>query len=263
VQRAGTDAPKEIEAILDIRSVGFFHFASDFDGNPIESLEEALDQVLKKEQDARPDQIDAPKPFRDSLLVVPEAFNLRFGYLDRALRIIGSEIRDRLIDLSRRRGMALVVGLLDDHGGRRPYNSAYLIDGGEAQMLSRKHNSDQSDNYATCNLPDNCYDNVIPHRGLRIAALVCMDADQYPGQETRHKNILEQLDGPGRKVLCVPSCFSRPPQEVVAHWPDLITVVLANRGQTHPSIVRLEKCVAMESPDCKKDHIQFWDLPEV
>jgi hypothetical protein len=76
VQPAPTGDPKEVDATVDIRRVGFFHFARDFGGDPIKSLDEALDQFLKKE-DGRSDQVDAPKRLRESLLVVPEAFNLR------------------------------------------------------------------------------------------------------------------------------------------------------------------------------------------
>jgi hypothetical protein len=160
----------------------------------------------------------------------------------------------------------MVAGLLDDHVGRNPHSCAYLIDGGEPQMLSHKHNSDQSDNYTSCDLPCDCNDNIIPHRGLRIASLVCMDADGNPAyqQTQRHEDILRRMEGPGHKVLCIPSCFKvTQPPGVVAGWPENLTIVLANRAQrgfSLPSAIRLANGPLHEWLG-GEDYIEFWELP--
>jgi hypothetical protein len=92
-----------------------------------------------------------------------------------------------------------------------------------------------------------------------------MDADKYAGQEKRRDDLFQALEGPGRKVLGVPSCFSRSPLDVVMQWPSPISVVLANRvpenqNQQRPSIVRIEEGSAVEVQDPQTDHVRFWDL---
>src|ERR1035437_1127674 len=202
---------------MEIRRVGFFHFASDTNGDPIKALEDTLNKA-KVQDDA-----EARKGFTESLLVIPEAFNLRFDYFDPRSRTIDCGVRGCLIELSQRHKIAIVAGFLDNHGESLCHNCAYLIDEGELKKLSRKELSDGSDNYYVGS-PSDRLDDVIEYRGLRIVALVCMDADRgYIDQGERHEEILNKLNGAGHKILCTPSCFSRsrkPVNEIVAGYVD-------------------------------------------
>jgi predicted amidohydrolase len=234
---------------MNIGRVGVFHYASECNGDPVKTFEDALAASESSDR------------FGESLLVLPEAFNLRLGYWASGHNI-GCGIRDRLVEISLRYKIAIVAGLLHDHGGYRPYNCAYLIDGGEPQLLSRKAMSDSSGNYDNCDLPFDELDIVITRRGVRIAALVCMDADKVPAfgadHARRHEDVRQRLAVNAPRVLCVPSCFTRSTEEVVKAW-NGITVALANRGKSFPSAIRLEDG---EIQTCSKDEdrIYFVDL---
>ena len=240
----------------DIHRVGVFHFASDFKGDPVGALGEALAKYLEQEG---LNEVEGARQLSESLLVIPEAFNLRLGYRH-CWRNIGCGIRARLVELSQQHKLAMVAGLLDDHGGPRPYNCAYLIDAGKATMLTRKRRSDDSQNYDCCDKPADMDDTIIDHRGLRIAALVCLDAYKYAGKDDRQQDVSDKLAGVRRKVFCIPSCFTTSTEEVVEGWPNL-TIALANRSQKddpQPSVLQGEN--GHRRIFNQLDHIEFLSL---
>ncbi|MDQ2841571.1 MAG: hypothetical protein M3Y72_11150 [Acidobacteriota bacterium] len=189
--------------ILD--RVGFFHFGGNKD-NPSHSLKDSL-QVKDKEH------------LRESLIVIPEAFNVRGDYYGTPC-CRDASICKQLRDISAELGVCFVAGLIDEQTNR---SGAYLIDGGNYQELSQKRGSDISSCYVPA--PASSHDNLVPHRGLGIAALVCMDAaqDNNPNKPWRTA-LLERINlqlADSRVVLCVPSRMTGglfDPIEIAKKW---------------------------------------------
>lgn len=97
--------------------VGFFHFGSEDQSDPIGSLRASLRE----------------KSPVDSLIVVPEAFNICNGYWMPTRRFDFS-IAKILSDVSKEYGLAFVAGLIEED---ERYSSAFLIDGDLCRRLSR------------------------------------------------------------------------------------------------------------------------------
>lgn len=97
-----------------IVKVGFFHFGHYHD-SPIPELEEAL---LQKRQEVR-----------DSLIVLPEGFNIGKPYKSRGKCDTDAGVISSLHTLARVFQVAFVAGLIVDEGDAAipPYNSGYVI----------------------------------------------------------------------------------------------------------------------------------------
>jgi hypothetical protein len=105
-----------------IEQIGFFHFGSDKKDDPLGSLERMMTEC--------PDSQTA-----NSLLVLPEAFNVRGGFYT-SNPALDRDALPRLHALSVRRGITFVAGIVDRIKGS---NVAYLIDGDCPPVaLSRK-----------------------------------------------------------------------------------------------------------------------------
>jgi len=238
-----------------LTKIGFFHFGDERNGDPVGSLEENLKLELE-------DAAIAGQTLDDCLIVVPEAFNVK-NYNGEAC--LNRSIRDSLIRVSIELGIAFVAGLIEETETDvlgDGYSSAYLIDGATpCQLLSRKTRRDSTTNYRP--YPGNC-DEPIVYRGLCIAALICMDACSDPADartlakvddakkqaaqiKKRHENLIEQIRKRSEgapTILCVPARMNTLSSTAVAeYWRGLashITVVVANAGSSHPSVIRLQ-----------------------
>jgi len=147
--------------VSDLRYAGFFHQYALAQGDPIELLEAALDQS------------GLGRMFGEAVLVLPEAFNILGRYYHDVPASPNCMIEDRLKELSARRGLCFVAGLVNCEGP--PYSEAVLIDGNERKVLTRKTLSDGSPCYEVSKQP--C-DQIILHRSLRIGALICWTPPQ-------------------------------------------------------------------------------------
>jgi hypothetical protein len=181
-----------------------------------------------------------------SLVVTPEAFNVRKGYWypDREL---DPSIRIALTDLSTKFKIALVTGLIEEGDAQGPgYSSAYLIDGQASHLLTRKMENDGSENYRCCTED---FDKPVEYGGL----------SQRNQQQAA---VLEQmaLHGTKKKLLCVPShMMSYGSKEVALAWPVGVAVVVANSSPKQPSVLRF----GTEARCCRVNEsvVKITDLP--
>ena len=209
-----------------LAKLGFFHFGSQDQSDPVESLQTSLQETSKSET------------LDDTLLVLPEAFNAQNGY-DAPGKRVDFRMAQLLKKLSGDFNVGFVAGLLEESDGERPYNSAYLIDGDVCERLSRKMQYDGSCNYQ---VSGNC-DSPRLHRGVCVAALICMDAAGFNAncQTERHKALLGLLESCRTvpKVLCVPAHFTGYDTSGVAlTWSSRASVVIANSWCQQPSVIR-------------------------
>jgi predicted amidohydrolase len=178
-----------------LRKIGFFHFGVKDKSEPIESLRASLVAASREDW------------LSDCLIVTPEAFNIRCGYWDDPPGRPDASIANSLKAVSADLRVAFVAGLIDESDGQNPgYSSAYLIDGDVCERLTRKLKPDRSPNYTPC--PET-YDHRRLHRGVCVAALICIDAN-FDEEEKRHVSICEPTGACDSdcSVLCVPACFA-------------------------------------------------------
>src|SRR6185437_12977139 len=148
----------------DINKVGFFHCCNNDATSAIRSLSEYLEE--------------ARKYLDECLIVIPEAFNLWPYKKDN--KSSDPSVRNCLKKLSEIFKVAFVAGLIENREGEKlGYNSAYLIDGDLCKVLSCKTGCDGVGAYKSCVSEDTPF----PHRGICIAALICMDASNNPRTE--------------------------------------------------------------------------------
>jgi hypothetical protein len=157
------------QSMSSIGRVGFFHFGSDEKEDPIGALTSAIEKWFREQ---RSNPIGAIPELTDTLLVLPEGFNVLNGYYAPKPELDANACF-RLKALSTTRGITFVVGLIEKLKGQ---NSAYLIDGNTApQLLSRKRTigAGTLDLYAPCQTFE---EEAVLHRGIGITALLCDDA---------------------------------------------------------------------------------------
>ena len=164
--------------------VGFFHFAENYP-EPLGGLEEAL----SKHADVR-----------DSLIVLPEAFNNGRSYYDQPRmqpKFACSKTIGELARMGTIFGTAFVAGLLDP-----PHSSAYFIDGNGGSLLHHKMCDDHTGHYRPCTADCN-FGNPTEKEGVYLGALICNDIELH-AQEMAAR--LEQR-GDIRRIVCVPACM--------------------------------------------------------
>ncbi|MEK7404064.1 MAG: hypothetical protein AAB225_03055 [Acidobacteriota bacterium] len=209
-----------------LRKVGFFHYGGYDQSDPPGSLRDSLAEASQEDD------------VSDSLIVAPEAFNIRNGYWSHS-RSRDQFIKESLVQISVDFRIALVVGLVEEGAVGEPgYSSAYLIDGRVCQLLSLKERKDGSGNYRPY---EGGWDKPVLHRGICIGALICADAANFnsPASE-RHEAVLEQVGAfkVPQAVLCVPACMREyESKEVARAWPTQFAVVVGNSWFWQPSLV--------------------------
>lgn len=212
----------------DFTKIGFFHFGSGDQSDPVGSLRASL---LEASRTARLDE---------SLVVLPEAFNIKNGYLKG--RFDPSISWSSLKAISLEFKVGLVAGLIVRwrRWSSWRYSCSYLIDGDVCKRLSCKMSDDRLGHYtASPNRDSPCL-----HRGVFIGSLICMDAtginENYPNE--RHNALLGRFNSSEatRKVLCVPAHFTEYDTLGVAkHWSSLVPIVIANSYAHQPSVIRI------------------------
>jgi hypothetical protein len=208
--------------MTSIKRVGFFHFGGNDKSDPVGSLQTEIGKFSGVQ-------------LTDSLIVLPEAFNVRGGFYN-AEPNLDPHAYFRLLNLAISRRMTFVAGLID---GVRGANSAYLIGGTCSPILLSRKRSPGWDRLYTPSMRDET--TAVVHGGLGITALICDDAS-YIGQSAEGRNeIIARVkkSGARRNLLCVPAHMSITDSVgVAALWWGLIPVVIANGCATHPSIIR-------------------------
>jgi hypothetical protein len=181
-----------------ISRVGVFHFGSCDKGDPVASLEDSLSEAETSNGN-----------LSDCLIVTPEAFNIRTEFNGQCRP--DSEICRALREMSARRNVALVAGLLEspDCLGRE-YSSAFLIDGDTCERLSCKISVDERHPYQPHLDPNNS--KAIAHGGVCVAGLICMDAKMFCQHGEWFGRLREKLRSTAcaRRVLCVAFFRHRP-----------------------------------------------------
>jgi hypothetical protein len=209
-----------------LRKLGFFHFCGEDRSDPVGSLRASLIEAAMEAD------------ISGSLIVTPEAFNIKGGYWNPDRRRDPS-IRAALNGLSREFKLGLVAGLIEDgDAAELGYSSAYLIDGAACHLLTRKMADDGSRNYRLCT--DDC-DRPTLYNGASVAALICMDAADFSKSNRRQAAILELMafSKAVHKILCVPAhMMTYGSREVALDWPMDVAVVVANSSPQQPSVLR-------------------------
>jgi hypothetical protein len=212
-----------------LRTGGVFHFGKrNEEADPIASLRSSLrdPSVLYD--------------LRECIVVLPEAFNVRGDYWTPGRRHIDGSITAALKEVSIEFGVALVAGLVENENGRLGCNSAYLIDGGANKLLSRKMIDDGSGVYKPCT--ENC-DQPLVHRGVCLAALICVDGLQFNrnSPSRRQAQLLLRMSEckTGSAVLCLPAhTLEYYTPGVALSWPSYLHILVANSHHLQPSVIR-------------------------
>ena len=209
-----------------LRKLGFFHFCGEDRSDPVGALRASFVEAATEED------------ISGSLVVTPEAFNIRGGYWNPDRRLDPS-IRTALSGLSTEFKVALVARLIEDGDAHGPgYSSAYLINGRDCDLLTRKMADDGSHNYRLCT--DDC-DKPTLYNGASVAALLCMDAADFSKSNRRQAAVLERMafSESAHKILCVPAhMMTYGSREVALDWPMDVAVVVANSSPQQPSVLR-------------------------
>jgi hypothetical protein len=213
--------------MVNLQSVGAFHFGDPDQGCPVRSLECELEKV---END-----------IENSLIVLPEGFNVPDGYYGGTGPT--PSVRNRLLVLSKNFRVAFVAGLIEEQvadGASKGFNSAYLIDAayrGEFRLLSQKR-KDCWDRICSDN--PNAEVRPVVHRGFGIAALICNDFMQC--DEGTRNSLIENVEWSScaARILCAPSCSTHMNclSAASAKWEQQFCVAVANGHPNDASFVR-------------------------
>ncbi|MGA2182603.1 MAG: nitrilase-related carbon-nitrogen hydrolase [Bryobacteraceae bacterium] len=222
----------------NLKRIGFFHFGKQKKADPIDSLRKSL---------------STESSLSDCLIVLPEAFNVPGGYLrgdSPDVSVCGA-----LQGLSTEKSVAFVAGMIEPRqGSTLGCNSAFLIDGACCHLLSRKRQCFRSDLYRVCQ-----FDAPIAHRGLRIGALVCEDANCKEGHRADVLKSIEALTPADPIVLCVPACMTSTCPEVVVRdcWPGTAAMVIANGDFRQSSVIRIASLAILEPAERETNTIRL------
>jgi hypothetical protein len=232
--------------VLMLRSVGLFHFVSEDKSDPIRSLQAAL-----LDAGARDD-------LAESLIVLPEAFNLGRGYWSSEGSGYLPGIPGRLQGLASELGTAFVAGLLvnaEPADSRLPLSAAYLIDKTQCLFLGCKRGADSNAEkvYRAHKEP---LDHPQFYKGFCVAALLCMDCtcpllskENWEATQAHHQVLREKIDGMGaiQTILCVPAHMnsSYSSEGIARRWPDQHFVLANSDPWGCASVIRIGK----ESPE--------------
>lgn len=200
------------------------------------------------------------KSISDCLIVLPEAFNIHGGYRDDPRpRPLDSSIPEALIRLSKEFRVAFVAGLIESRRQQQRYNCAYLIDNATWHLLCCKEQSDGTCNYdccaANCNQP-------VSHRGLWIAALICLDAGTSEFSE-RGMQIRAGIaeNEPKQAVLCIPAeTLSINTEFTAQRWAANFHTLIANCNPLPPSVIHMKAASEPSLTQGDNNWIEIKDL---
>ena len=214
-----------------IAKIGAFHFGKNH-SNPLEELRTVLDKADRTEMES------GKGPLASSLIVLPEAFNIRKQYRDaRSQCHFYPDDPCCLRRIAEDFGVAFVVGLILEQGyGIMPrFSSAYFIDASRQVLMCHKickdnfegSDNDTKYNYKACKVAECDLQNPYVHEteGIVIGALICLDAHpprksrkQYENrglpdpspEDERRERVVMCMDRSDKtcQIVCVPACVS-------------------------------------------------------
>jgi hypothetical protein len=215
---ATRSAPKcEDIWVTDLQSVGVFHFGDTDRGCPVRSLEHELEKS---------------EGIANSLVVLPEAFNIPDGYH------VGTgptpSVRSNLLLLSEKYQAAFVAGLIEEQPARgfvKGFNSAYLIDAAAVdnfKLISQKRIDCRAE---ICSSNPHAQLVTVCHRGIGIAILICNDFIHC--DENTREELFEHVGWSecAVRVLCVPACSTTHMRTLIGaseQWKEYVCVAAAN-----------------------------------
>ena len=225
-----------------LKKIGFFHFGSEDRKRPLESLTASM-----KEAGGKPH-------LRESLIVLPEAFNIGVKYEPNSGPCdFDPNIKCCLQGLAADFEVAFVAGLIIKRPWclGRPYNSAYFISAARSRLLSRKTRDDKTGIYRPSTV---VRDLPVMVGEAAIAALVCMDAaecEKRPAvSRERHAALCEKVSELDKacQILCVPANIRYLSTELIAGKWSAFQFVLANGcclSGAPPSVIGIKGKVPM------------------
>jgi len=183
-----------------LHKIGFFHFGSGHD-KPKEVLESALADVQSDER-RLPGTLDPT----NSLIVLPEAFNIGRAYRAEGAANFNRSILEGLQCLAARFQVGFVAGLIihDEGGPSPPYSAAYLIDGSGCEVMGYKVGADDmaGKNYTPFRgAPDT--KNPILYKGIPVGALICVDG-HFPISMSQQLGKRRATVVTPSRVICLP-----------------------------------------------------------
>jgi predicted amidohydrolase len=147
------------------------------------------------------DALSKHSDIRNSLIVLPEAFNNGKVYYDTPCqepRLSTPCALKQLATISKKLELVFVAGLLDP-----PHNSAYLIDSDCPRLMGYKREQDPSGNYEPCQA-NGGIDNPIEYQDACIGALICLDARNNCHRVTANVEKSTRT----HKIICLPASMS-------------------------------------------------------
>jgi len=198
----------------------------------------------------------------DSLIVLPEAFNLgrqydlNDGAKERPL-LDEQDVLARLREIAKTHKVVFVVGLIEIEARR---NSAYLVDAGSPRLMCHKIMNDGSQEYEPCT--SNCQgENPIKYREeISVGALICADASDNrrlklmsqstvgdPAECAYWRLIRLQSDLKGKRgLVCVPAYMLTTMSDPEVHGSGLI---LANSRPGGSSFIKDNRSCKLRAAD--------------
>jgi hypothetical protein len=237
-----------------IRNIGCFHLGSARKLRPLDSLEKYIKTALAENGETY---------LADSILVLPEAFNLIGEYEPRESYNVepSSGIKYRLTQLAHQLDAVFVVGLIDnDEANARvpPFSATYLITAACCVRLSRKTGRDDMAKgtwgatlYQASLQPE---DTPFLYGGETwIGGLLCMDADSAQPKQVqvdnrdRHFQLKAQMldeRGATLPVLGVPARMrAMDTTKIEKDWREMHFILAnacdPNDSSGHPSVLRV------------------------
>lgn len=174
-----------------LRKIGFFHFGYHH-STPKAALEQALLEAEGSE---------------GALIVLPEAFNIAVSYRSPGERNFDRVILSDLQGLSNRFKTTFVAGLIvmESEGTTPPQSACYLVGRTCSILMGYKVGEDDTEghNYTRCAGQADLR-NPIEHEGVKVGALICMDANPPAALAPRVRPRLQRIVADS-DVVCVPA----------------------------------------------------------
>jgi len=209
--------------------VAAFHFVQDH-AHPIGALTSALEK-----------RTCTP----DTLIVLPEAFNLGKPYQAGPAAFRRDDIIAGLLAISEAEAHAFVVGLLEDQppSGENPHSSVYFVDRSGPRLICHKQYPDGQGDYTTCPVaPDD--NNPIVLEDTTIVSLICMDVQNSNRCDRLGK--CAQAAKKSQNLICIPAAMS-------TEWFGIISVgkliqLISPQDQYKSHIIMANSCATSNSP---------------
>jgi predicted amidohydrolase len=226
-----------------LEQIGFFHHGSEDRSNPLDSLETAIKKAGGKEK------------VKSSLIVLPEAFNLKVAYGEGARLDFEKGVEGALKKLAEKYQVVFVAGLILRNCLNQRCNTACFIAGDRRLLvLSRKVGCDSAcpSVYQSCTPVDE----IVDYDHARITALICMDMGE---DNARRGDLVKRIKGSPCPILCVPANTNRyTTRDFGKELPEIHVVVANGRSlpatgednpHYRPSIIRIKGCLKEEFQD--------------